>query len=608
MPTPKKRAAPAAALSCSSSRPPPGSPPHPAPHNSATPSLVTTRLPPAPVLPLLPTAFTTPGGAQIPVTPSPVNVPLLSRLLTNHPDRRLCDMVVSRFLSGADIGYRGGPAGRFCPNNRSATMRPDAVSRAIQAEIERGHTYGPFRSPPLPDFRVNPLSARDKPDGSVRLLLDMSQPAGIAVNDGISREEFTVQYTSVDEAVRLIFANGGQGALVAKADVRHAFRLVPVSQGQWHLQGFYWNGRFYFDTRLVFGSRSSPRLFNDFADCLEWIFSNHSGSTDIRHYLDDYFTVGPRGSDACSRAYNSIVEVSGRLGVPLSPNKCVPPSTCLELLGIMLDTENMTASLPPGKLSALLLLLRTMRQRKKCTKRELLSLGGKLAHASTCVPPGRAFTRRILDAAHSVDRLGHRVRLTADLHRDLGWWNEYLPLWNGTFPLIPPSADRVYSADVFTDSSEWGGAAYHGSSWFVLPWPGTLLRTTGAAMTWLEMIPVVAALLVWGPRWHGRRVRLHCDNMGVIAVWRRGWSHNPLIMDLLRQLAFICARQSCHLDMTYIPSRDNVVADALSRDRVPEARQALLTLCPAPDPVPAPVQAYLTHPASSAHLLSGHRL
>ena len=286
-------------------------------------------------------------------------------------------------------------------------------SQAIRVELDRGHTYGPFRAPPLADFRVNPLSARDKPDGSVRLLLDMSQPSGLSINDCISKLDFSVSYTSVDGAVKLIFDHGGQGAMLAKADVKHAFRLVPVRQDQWCLQGYFWEGSFYFDTRLVFGSRSSPRLFNDFADILAWLFVRHSGHGAIRHYLDNYFAVGPRTSDACDRAYRSILDACRQLRVPLAPRKCVPPTTRIELLGVTLDTVTMTASLPAAKTSALIELLRTMQSREKCTKRELLSLGGKLAHASSCVPPGRAFTRRILDAAHSVDRLGHRTTTTA---------------------------------------------------------------------------------------------------------------------------------------------------------------------------------------------------
>ena len=349
-------------------------------------------------------------------------------------------------------------------------------------------------------------------------------------------------------------------------------------------------------------------MFNDFADCLAWLFVSHSGHSAIRHYLDDFFAVGSPGSDACTRAYGSIFEVCSQLGVPLAPDKCVPPTPRLELLGVILDTDAMTVSLPPGKVDALLALIRAMKSRDKCKKRELLSLGGKMAHASTCIPPGRAFTRRVLDAAHTVDRLGHRVRLTTGLRRDLAWWEAYLPVWNGVFPLIPPPAYREYCADVHTDSSERGGAAYYRDNWFALRWPPGLTSAVAAAMTWLEFIPVVVAVIVWGDEWHGRRIRLHCDNMGVIAVWRRGWSNNPLIMDLVRQLSFICATRHCQLDMVYIASRENSIADALSRDRLSAARLAHGNLRAEPSPVPSSVHAYLAQPASSAHLLSGHPL
>ena len=35
--------------------------------------------------------------------------------------------------------------------------------------------------------------------------------------------------------------------------------------------GMYWNGTFYIDTHLPFGSRSFPYIFNTFADALAWI-------------------------------------------------------------------------------------------------------------------------------------------------------------------------------------------------------------------------------------------------------------------------------------------------------------------------------------------------
>ena len=120
---------------------------------------------------------------------------------------------------------------------------------------------GPFATPPLADMIVNPLGARDKDDGSTRLILDLSQPAGRSVNDGIDADEFRLAYTSIAEAFRLIHAAGGAGALLAKVDIKAAFKLIPVKPDQWRLLGFQWQGQFYFQVALSLGSRSSPRIF-----------------------------------------------------------------------------------------------------------------------------------------------------------------------------------------------------------------------------------------------------------------------------------------------------------------------------------------------------------
>ena len=45
-----------------------------------------------------------------------------------------------------------------------------------------------------------------------------------------------------------------------------------------------------------------------------------------------------------------LLNVFGKLNVPLSLHKTVGPTTCLEYLGIILDSENMIAKLPLDKL------------------------------------------------------------------------------------------------------------------------------------------------------------------------------------------------------------------------------------------------------------------
>ena len=131
------------------------------------------------------------------------------------------------------------------------------TTAAVALEVSRGHTAGPFVRPPFRLFHCSPLGAAVKPDGSVRLVLDLSSPRGASANSGISREECAVRYTSVDAAVAIV-RRLGRNAFMAKADIRHAFRLCPVRPADWPLLCYTWEERVYVDLRLPFGPALPP--------------------------------------------------------------------------------------------------------------------------------------------------------------------------------------------------------------------------------------------------------------------------------------------------------------------------------------------------------------
>ena len=64
-----------------------------------------------------------------------------------------------------------------------------------------GHIVGPFKEPPFPNLHCSPLGAVPKKDGSYRLIIDLSSPPGKAVNDFISKDDFSVTFSSFDDAV-----------------------------------------------------------------------------------------------------------------------------------------------------------------------------------------------------------------------------------------------------------------------------------------------------------------------------------------------------------------------------------------------------------------------
>ena len=84
----------------------------------------------------------------------------------------------------------------------------------------------------------------------------------------------------------------GEGTLLAKIDVKSASQLVSIHQTDWQLLGVSWHGSVFVDTKLPFGLRSVPKIFNVLADNLEWCFRQNRAK-EVEHYLDDFITMSP---------------------------------------------------------------------------------------------------------------------------------------------------------------------------------------------------------------------------------------------------------------------------------------------------------------------------
>ena len=95
-----------------------------------------------------------------------------------------------------------------------------------------------------------------------RMILHLSAAAGSSVNDHIPREPFSLLYSTTDDAVCMLMTLG-TGALMVKADLKSAFRMIPVRPQDWELLGMQWRDHFYHDTCLPFGLRSAPFLIKD---------------------------------------------------------------------------------------------------------------------------------------------------------------------------------------------------------------------------------------------------------------------------------------------------------------------------------------------------------
>ena len=94
---------------------------------------------------------------------------------------------------------------------------------------------------------------------------------------------------------------------MAKLDLAEACKHIIIRPQDWHLCGSTFDvtdvagdpvRQHYVEMVLLFGLSSAPKLFNVFADGLEYIMKARS-ATVCEHFLDDYFTAGPPETDIC---------------------------------------------------------------------------------------------------------------------------------------------------------------------------------------------------------------------------------------------------------------------------------------------------------------------
>ena len=227
------------------------------------------------------------------------------------------------------------------------------------------------------------------------------------------------------------------------------------------------------------------------------------------HYLDDYFTVGPANSPVCANNVKTIIQVASNLGIPLAPNKLEGPTTRLTFLGILIDSSSMETSLPDDKLQELLTELQSWSSRNKCLKRELLSLIGKLNFACRIIPAGRIFLRRLIDLSTSARLPHHHVTMNREARRDITWWLQFLPTWNGRAIIPDPLWTKSPDLELFTDASgSLGYGIFYMGHWISEPWPPQL---QDRSIQWKELYPIAIACLLWGQQWSGKKLLFHCD-------------------------------------------------------------------------------------------------
>ena len=530
---------------------------------------------------------------SVPTSARQIHTPLVLcnwlEALRTYPLEELADFFLSGIQYGFRIGYNNPTAPLNCAhkNLEGAYLHPEVVDDYLKAEVFSNRMAGPFSSNSHKHAQISRFGVipkRNQP-GKWRLITDLSYPKHHSVNDGIPKNLCSLSYITVDDAIKKIIETG-PNTLLAKVDIKHAFRLLPVHPADRHLLTMEWKQSLYIDTCLPFGLRSAPKLFNILADLLTWI-TKQRGVSFSMHYLDDFLLVGPPDSPICQHNLDVFTQVCEELGIPLAIEKVEGPSTSLTFLGILIDTHRMEVRLPEDKLQRIYQELSTWLHRKTATKREILSLVGLLQHATKVVRSGRTFVARMYQTAAKLRELSFFTRLNKDFRSDLCWWYTFISSWNGlsilrkVSPITP--ADNYIQTDA---SGTWGCGACWGQYWFQWQWPK---KWQPVGIMAKELVPIVMSCAVWGPHLARSTTLFQCDNLSLVAAITKGSSKDQTVMHLLRSLWFFAATFDIHIVAEHIAGVNNFRADMLSRNNVPQFILSNPQAKQIPTPLPLPL-------------------
>lgn len=490
-----------------------------------------------------------------------------------YHDREFILYVVEHGLSV--LGPEPCVAPAQCVNYKSTQEHAALVEKQLSAELAAGQL---IRQPAgAVSHHIHALGAIPKSAEEVRIIHDLSSPAGQSINDRITY--LHCPWASLDDALRLVT----RGCWMARVDIKQYYRPIPVDPADWPLMAFRWQfageaePATLWDPYLEFGQRNAPEVAHRFTQAILAILRSR-GHKNVIGIMDDFLVVDST-QEGCEATWQALLGLLQELGFQPNrkPGKTDPPAQVVKFVGVLIDSIQMEVRLCPEKLANISARLADISSGHKVKQRDLESLAGLLAWACKVVYGGRTFMRRIWDALATAQAPHHHVRLQAEARADLQWWAENLPQFNGKATILP--AEATAPMEFQTDAESTGAVGvfimggYAGLTHpqlcsLFLP-EGAYVPPPGQHISVYETFAVLAAVRLFPAQFENRHLRVRSDNTQTVAAIQNQTSSagqtKAHIMRILRELFAWSVKLNFRLTAAHLPGFQNAMADALSR-------------------------------------------
>ncbi len=264
----------------------------------------------------------------LPTTPvSPVNTEVLDSLVhqysavMSHKDKCRAEATLHDIKYGASAPLARELLESKIENSPTIAVHSQVFKDTVAWWIRQGYVAGPFRLPPVPNFRSNSMIAVEQ-KGKIRPIMNMSAPEGESFNDAVIEAELENINMSSLRQFGYSLIECGKGARMWKLDWTDAYKNVPVAMSQLRLQGFFWNGMYFVETQLVFGSKHAVSTFDRLGGTVEKCAQLETGfpKEHIHRTLDDLPFVTPARSKLGPIFLKVYKDLCNALGARLAPN------------------------------------------------------------------------------------------------------------------------------------------------------------------------------------------------------------------------------------------------------------------------------------------------
>ena len=336
------------------------------------------------------------------------------------------------------------------------------------------------------------------------------------------------------------------------------------------------NTYYFVNKSLPFGASISCSHFQRVSNAIAHIVKFRS-KEDLINYLDDFYFAA-LFKWYCDRQVKIFLDTCGEINFPVAMEKTVWGTIRLVFLGLLINMDTLTVSIPEEKIIKALGLINDVltpnsKGVRKTTLKKLQQLCGYLNFLSHCILPGRAFTWQLYAYASNKLLPHHHIRVNQEMRADLTTWLTFLnkpEAYSREF-MDFDKLWHAYEIMMYSDATKQAKLGFRGycdSDWTYSKWEKNFIEQEDPSIQYLKLFAVTVVVKVWIKRFKNRRIVLFCDNESVVNMLNNTSCSCKNCMVLMRMIVLECMIWNVRVFAKHVNSKSNLVVDLLSRLKI----------------------------------------